>query len=75
MGETLRHLASKVCCFVVRLVLPDPFLSSGQVVVGIPGGIEANVRLLCTVLFTIGLDSNFFVVAGYLMLFFFSVLL
>ena len=44
IGETLRHLVSKVCCFSVRSSLPKLLLPFGQVDVGIPGGLEAAVH-------------------------------
>ena len=39
VGEVLRRLASRLCCFAVRPSLPGVFLPYGQVGVGIPGGL------------------------------------
>ena len=38
VGETLRRLVSKLCCFSVRSSLPELLLPFGQVGVGVPGG-------------------------------------
>ena len=58
VGETLRRLVSKVCCFSVRSSLPDLLLPFGQVGVGISGGLEASVHSLRTILSTLGSDSS-----------------
>ena len=58
VGETLRHLVSKVCCFSVRSSLSDLLLPFGQVGVGISGGLEASVHSLRTILSTLGSDSS-----------------
>ena len=58
VGETLRRLVSKVCCFSVCLSLPDLLLPFGQVGVGISGGLEASVHSLHIILSTLGSDSS-----------------
>ena len=58
VGKTLHRLVSKVCCFSVRLSLPDLLLPFGQVGVGISGGLEAYVHSLRTILSTLGSDSS-----------------
>ena len=50
VGETLRHLVSKVCCLAVRSALLDVFLSFGHVGVGVSGGLEAAIHSLHTIL-------------------------
>ena len=40
VGEVLCHLASRLCCLIVRPFLPDVFLPYRQVGVGIPGGLK-----------------------------------
>ena len=58
VGETLRHLVSKVCCFAIRPALPDTFLPFGQVGVGVSGGLEAAVHSLRTILSTVGSNPD-----------------
>ena len=45
VGEVLRWLASRLCCFAVRPSLPGVFLPYGQVGVGIRGGLEAAIHV------------------------------
>ena len=58
VGETLRCLVSKVCCFAIRPALPDTFLPFGQVGVGVSGGLEAAVHSLRTILLTVGFNPD-----------------
>ena len=58
VGEILRHLVSKACCFSACSSLPDLLLPFGQVDVGISGGLEASVHSLHTILSTLGSDSS-----------------
>ena len=58
VGETLRRLVSKVCCFSVRSSLPDLLLPFGQVGVGIPGGLEAAIHSMRSILSMYGSDSS-----------------
>ena len=46
VGEVLRCLASRLCCMAVRSKLPDVFIPTGQVDVGIKGGLEAAIHCL-----------------------------
>ena len=55
VGETLRRLVSKV---PVHSPLPELLLPFGQVGVGIPGGLEAAVHSLRTILSMHGSDSS-----------------
>ena len=50
--EVLRRLTSRLCCSVVRenCRRPDVFLPSGQIGVGIRGGLEAAIHSLSTVI-------------------------
>ena len=47
-----------MCCFSVRLSLPDLLLLYGQVGVGISGGLEASVHSLHMILSMLGSDSS-----------------
>ena len=58
VGETLRRLVSKVCCFAIHPTLPDTFLPFGQVGVGVSGGLEAAVHSLRTTLSTVGSNPD-----------------
>ena len=44
VGEVLRRLASKLCCASVKDRLPDVFLPTGQVGVGIRSGMESAIH-------------------------------
>jgi len=44
VGETFRRLASRLCCSAVRKRMPQVFLPSGQLGVGISGGLEAAIH-------------------------------
>ena len=46
VGETLRRLTSRLCCTAARPSLPNLFLPSGQVGVGINSGLEAAIHTL-----------------------------
>ena len=46
VGETLRHLVSRICCLVVRSKLPDILLPYGQVGTGTKSGMEVAIHLL-----------------------------
>ena len=46
VGETLRRLTSRLCCTAARPSLPNLFLRSGQVGVGINSGLEAAIHTL-----------------------------
>ena len=46
VGEILRRITSRLCCSAVKPRLPEFFLPSGQVGVGIKGGLEAAVHTL-----------------------------
>ena len=48
--EVLRHLTSRLCCSAVPQNCPDVFLPTGQIGVGILGGLEAAVHSRSTVL-------------------------
>ncbi|XP_062510283.1 uncharacterized protein LOC134186046 [Corticium candelabrum] len=50
VGVVLRRLTSRLCCSAVRQNCPDVFLPTGQIGVGICGGLEAAVHSLSTVL-------------------------
>ena len=50
VGEVVRRLTSRLCCSAVRQNCPDVFLRTGQIGVGIHGGLEAAVHSLSTVL-------------------------
>ena len=54
VGETLRHLVSKVCCVSACDSLPSSLLPHDQVGVGIRNGLEAAVHSLRTILATVG---------------------
>ena len=58
VGETLHHLVSKVCCLAVLVALPGIFLSFGQVGVWIPGGLEAAIHSLRTIISSVGSHSG-----------------
>ena len=58
VGETLRRLVSKVCFFSVRSSLLDLLLPFGQVGVGIPGGLEAAIHSMRSILSMYGSDSS-----------------
>jgi len=45
VGEVLRHLASRLCCFAIRPSVPGVFLPYGQVGVGIPVELEAAIHV------------------------------
>ena len=44
LGNVLRHLASRLCCFAMKSRLPAVFFTHGQVGVGIRGALEAAVH-------------------------------
>ena len=46
VGEILRRITSRLCCSAVKPQLPDFFLPSSQVGVGVKGGLEAAVHTL-----------------------------
>ena len=50
VGEVLRRLTSRLCCSAVRGNCPDVFLPSGQIGVGIRGGLEAAIHSLSSVI-------------------------
>ena len=58
VGETLRRLVSKVCYLSVHSSLPELLLPFGQVGVDVPGGLEAAVHSLHTILSTHSSDSS-----------------
>ncbi len=59
VGETLRRLASKLCCLIVKSKLPDVLIPFGQVGVGIKGGLEAAIHMSRALLHEFGsLDDH-----------------
>ena len=50
VGDTLRRLASRICCLFAKPHLPELFLPYGQVGVGIKGGLESVVHTVRTVI-------------------------
>ena len=46
VGDVLRRLASRLCCYAMKSRLPATFLPYGQVGVGIRGGLEAAVHTI-----------------------------
>jgi len=58
VGEVLRRLVSRIACSSIKADLPALFLPSGQVGVGVPGGLEAAVHSLRATLTERGTDGD-----------------
>ena len=50
VGEVLSRLASRLCYLDVKSTLLEYFLPCGQVGVGVPGGVEADIHTLSSVI-------------------------
>ena len=58
VGEVVRRLISRLCCMAVRSRLPDVFIPTGQVGVGIRGGLEAAIHSLCSFIESNGSNAD-----------------
>ena len=59
VGETLRRLASRLCCAAARPRLRDILLPYGQVGVGVKGGLEAAVHTTRSFISSYSAEENF----------------